>query len=139
MTSGRLARFLEAAAGRRYAWGRHDSMLLVADWMLEVTGRDPAAPWRGRYTTELGARRLIRAAGGKEAMLDTAFADLACAVRVDANAVRPGDVGLAPVVTPALRFEPVAAVFSGLGWVWQAAHGTLTAPAAAVAAWRPTP
>jgi hypothetical protein len=60
-----LAGFLGAAAARGFAWGTHDCMLFAADWALALTGRDPAAAWRGTYSDEAGAVEIVRHAGGR--------------------------------------------------------------------------
>lgn len=59
----RLARFLQAASKRPFSWGETDCALLTADWVLEATGRDPAAAFRGQYTTQLGAARALARLG----------------------------------------------------------------------------
>lgn len=134
----RLGAFLDGAAAERHDWGRSDSMLLIADWMLTATGRDPAAPWRGRYRSPLGAARIIRRAGGKAALLDDGFARAGCAVAVAPQDARSGDVGLVPARTTAGRIEPVGAIRSGACWVVRTPRGLLAAQADAIAAWRPT-
>lgn len=59
----RLDGFLAAAARRPFAWGRHDCCLFAADWVLEIAGVDPAAAFRGRYTTPRGALRALKRYG----------------------------------------------------------------------------
>lgn len=59
-----LTRYIRDAMRRPFEWGAHDCCLFPADWVLRVTGIDPAADWRGGYTDEEGARRLVEAAGG---------------------------------------------------------------------------
>jgi hypothetical protein len=39
-------------------------MLFAADWARELTGRDPAAPFRGTYADEAGAMAIVTRAGG---------------------------------------------------------------------------
>lgn len=56
----RLAGIVEHARTRPFAWGTHD----CATWAFELRaaltgGADVAALWRGRYTTALGARRVM--------------------------------------------------------------------------------
>jgi hypothetical protein len=55
----RLAAVIEAAQQRPFAWGRHDCCLFAADVVLELTGQDFAAPFRGRYATALGSKRAL--------------------------------------------------------------------------------
>ncbi len=40
--------FLSASRARRWSWGETNCALWVADWVLLVTGTDPAASLRGR-------------------------------------------------------------------------------------------
>ena len=55
----RLSRAREGA----FAWGERDCALWCAEWVLECTGKDLGAAWRGKYATERGAARLMRKRG----------------------------------------------------------------------------
>lgn len=55
-----LSEWLGTAQGRPYAWGEHDCMLHVADAVAALTGVDPLASSRGRYSTRAGAYRQLR-------------------------------------------------------------------------------
>lgn len=68
----RLDREIRAAASRVFAWGVFDCVLFPADCVLAMTGHDPAAEWRGRYSDEAGARRLMAEAGGLPGLADRA-------------------------------------------------------------------
>jgi len=59
----RLAAFIDERRHRPFAWGEHDCCLFAADWVLALTGIDPAAALRARYDRELGAARLARECG----------------------------------------------------------------------------
>lgn len=48
----------------RFIWGTSDCILSVCDVVRDATGIDPAAPWRGTYTCEEGARAIYEAHGG---------------------------------------------------------------------------
>lgn len=48
----------------RFEWGRHDCILAVCAHVAAVTGRDPAAPWRGSYSDEAGALAVMAPFGG---------------------------------------------------------------------------
>lgn len=142
VVTARLPAFLGAVAARRHAWGVSDSMLLIADWALAVTGRDPGAAWRGRYRTLLGAQRIIRRHGDKAGLIDAGFAAVGCGGRIEPNAVRLGDVGLVPVMTAGDVIQPVGAVRTATGWAVQG-KGLMTLPAnglggGAETAWRLT-
>ena len=65
-----LTRFLNRAAATPFAWGRHDCLLWLADWIAERRGLDPASELRGRYSTMLQAARIVREAGGVERLVD---------------------------------------------------------------------
>lgn len=43
--------------------GIFDGAIFVADWVAEVTGEDPAKPFRGRYNGFAQGVRLVRKAG----------------------------------------------------------------------------
>jgi hypothetical protein len=64
-----LAAHLKASAGRPFAWGAVDCGLAAADAIQAMTGKDPAAELRGRYSTADGATEalLAFAGGGIEA------------------------------------------------------------------------
>lgn len=47
-----------------FVWGRSDCVLSVADYVLAVTGKDPAADWRGVYSDETGAQAVAEGFGG---------------------------------------------------------------------------
>lgn len=69
----RLAAFIEARQTRAFSWGSSDCCLFVCDGVAELTGTDPAARWRGLYSSEKGARRLIRDNGGVVGLANLAF------------------------------------------------------------------
>lgn len=69
----RLAEFIEARRERAFSWGDSDCCLFVCDGVEVMTGADPAARWRGLYTTEKSARRLIRDNGGVAGLATLAF------------------------------------------------------------------
>lgn len=48
----------------------------LADWVAVQCGTDPAAGWRGSYTTPLGATRIIKSRGGLVAHLEGCLAPL---------------------------------------------------------------
>ena len=63
-----LNEFLARARQREFIWGVHDCCLFAADWVLEQTGVDPAAQFRGTYSSEAEAQALI--ADGMPALID---------------------------------------------------------------------
>lgn len=64
----RLAAFVDARRRVAFRWGVNDCALFAADWVLEATGDDPAATWRG-YASEAEAQSIIDAAGGMRGLV----------------------------------------------------------------------
>lgn len=56
----RLARVTEKHIELAGTWGEADCLLTVADAIEAVTGKDPAKAIRGKYSTEIGAAKLLR-------------------------------------------------------------------------------
>lgn len=83
-----------------FRYGRLDCFLFTCGVIREVTGKDYAAPWRGRYNTPLRARRIIVQHGGWEQILCRIFGELH-----PIWSVRPGD----PVLLGAVEQDAVAA------------------------------
>lgn len=59
----RLARAILDARATPFGWGSHDCCLFVADVTLALTGADPAAALRGKYSSETEAWELLRSLG----------------------------------------------------------------------------
>lgn len=58
-----LAALLARARAAEFAWGEHDCCLFAADVVRAITGRDPAAAFRGRYRTRRGAQLALKRYG----------------------------------------------------------------------------
>lgn len=56
----RLARVTEKHMRMPGVWGESDCLLTVADAVEAVTGKDHAAKVRGKYSTPLGAAKLMK-------------------------------------------------------------------------------
>lgn len=85
----RLHDTIKAAIERPFSWGEYDCCLFAADCSLAVCGKDPAAEYRGKYTTEVGAKRLLKKQHGSlEAAWDAYF------IRVPPAFIQRGDVAL---------------------------------------------
>jgi hypothetical protein len=56
-----------------FRWGEMDCCLFVANVLRDLCGRDYAEQWRGKYSTELGARRLVVKHGGLEGLASSVF------------------------------------------------------------------
>ena len=65
-----LTRFIEAKRHQPFAWGVNDCCLFSCDWLLILTGTDPATVlnMRGNYQTALEATRLLQERGGVAAI-----------------------------------------------------------------------
>ncbi|WP_115720202.1 DUF6950 family protein [Gallaecimonas mangrovi] len=58
-----LAEFIEPRRKTPFTWGQQDCCLLAADWVKNQTGTDFAAVFRGRYSTRIGAARVLKNEG----------------------------------------------------------------------------
>ena len=105
----RLHAYLASRAGAEHAYGVIDCCLFSADAVEAMTGHDPAAAFRGRYSSAAGSARALKryGAGTLEATIDTMFEAIPVAF------ARRGDLGgvlplraLAPRVVLLLRHRP---------------------------------
>lgn len=64
----RLQAYVESHRNAAWVWGQHDCAMFASGAVQSVNGTDPFATYRGRYSTEAEAERLIDAAGGFEAL-----------------------------------------------------------------------
>lgn len=116
---------------REWRWGGlpvetniagEDCTTFAASWVLEATGRDPAASLRGTYSTAEGAEDILRAYGGAEGLVEDKLSRLGFArtsepVDGDVGIVR-ATVGMDGSVVkeiPAIRFGPLWAVMAARG------------------------
>ena len=78
---------IDAARFVEFKWGRHDCCLFAADCCFAICGKDPASSYRGKYTTELGAKRALKLQHGSiESAFDSYFQ------RIDPAFAQRGDV-----------------------------------------------
>lgn len=74
--------FLFSRRESPFIWGQNDCALFACDAILALTGVDTAAPFRGRYHTEIGAAKAMRrfAGGGLREVTDriTALWNMSC-------------------------------------------------------------
>lgn len=126
-----LSAYLEEAAGRPFSYDGNDCLLgFVGGWVQAVTGQDRAAPYRGRYRTELGCLRLVRREGGVEAIMRRALDGFPEVKKPEA-----GDVGCVLVPTDHGPV-PIGGIYAGSRWAGLTAKGVLFAPFTALAIWR---
>jgi hypothetical protein len=123
-----LVGYLAEAARKPFAFGRHDCALFAAGAVAAMTGVDLAADWRGRYRTERGGLRMLRAAGYRD------HAEFAAAhfSEVPVAMAWPGDLAQLD-----LGAVPVLGVVQGAGIYVLRPEGIATVPLLrAVRAWR---
>lgn len=127
-----LASFLSEAGHTRFAWGRFDCCLWLADWVLAVRGVDGAAALRGRYRTALGCARLLTHLGGVTATVGhcAALAGLS-----ETKRPRTGDIGVVKMMTAKGERE-VGAIRTARRWAILTIGGLSSVPAKPLAAWR---
>nr|WP_278375042.1 hypothetical protein [Brucella anthropi] len=118
-------RSLEAIATRHIAlepeWGVSDCLLASADAIHAVVGIDPLAQFRGRYRTENGAARKMRANGCKN--VKDVFENYLGLDPTNRLMARRGDVGVALI-----NNEYVAGFVCGSGFAVKQPHGLAFLP-----------
>lgn len=126
-----LAKYLDAAASRPFGWSGWDCGLFVADWAILLTGRDPAASWRGHYDSERACARLTAPLGGYIGAF--AYGALACGF---APTVLPedGDAGLVELHF-GRRARPCGAIRYRGRWAVLSTRGLSVLRAPTFAAW----
>lgn len=118
---------------RPFAWGRNDGAMFTADLVLAMTGVDLAAAFRGRYRSERGAARVMRAAG---------YTDLVALVaarlpEIQPSRARSGDVAIIGIERPGRKPALCLGLFDGGHIRAMAASGAGVLPfTAAVRAFR---
>jgi hypothetical protein len=111
--------FLEQMTTTPFVDGQCDCVLNVADWVLAVTGVDPAAGLRGTYDTVKGRNRVLRRQGGLRAAMAQGAAR--AGLQPTKTPVR-GDVGLI-TKRHVVRQVPMAAIFMGRSWAVKSKDG----------------
>lgn len=85
--------YLAALDGAVFAWGTLDCALFSAGAVQVMTGHDPAAAFRGRYSTAGGATRALSryGAGTLEATIASQFGEIQIGFARRGDAVLVGD------------------------------------------------
>lgn len=97
----RLSAHIKAASGRPFSWGAHDCCIWACDGILGMTGADPMAELRGKYSTAIGAARALKSfAGGGLDEAAEHIAGLLHAPEIPALTAGRGDCVIADVLTP---------------------------------------
>jgi hypothetical protein len=86
-----LALFMRHAASQTIRYGAWDCCLMCADWFRFRRGDDPAATWRGHYSTFVGAMRLIYRNGGIDKLFASGLEPLGASRRPVGEIAR-GDI-----------------------------------------------
>lgn len=105
-------------------WGTDDCALAVANIDRAAAGIDTAEPWRGRYRTQIGARRALGKAGLAGALASAARRH--GWKRIAMRAARTGDRALVP--TPE---GPALAIFWRGWWIGRRDFGFAALPRSA--------
>lgn len=128
-----LASFLAAASRTPFAWGSHDCCLWIADWLRAKGYADPAAKFRGRYRTALGAHRLLKRHNGVLGFGLTTASLLRLPVTDEPVS---GDVGVVEVIGLDGKRTRVGAICTGRRWAMLGRAGLLVSETHVHAAWR---
>lgn len=70
-----LIEALDAARGKQFKFGEFDCALFAADIIAAMTGTDLAAKYRGKYSSELGYKKLLGKSRRLEAVIEAAVVD----------------------------------------------------------------
>jgi hypothetical protein len=97
----RLGDHIRAASGRSFVWGLFDCCTFACDGILAMTGIDPMAALRGKYSTAIGAARALKgfAGGGLDEAAEH-IAGLLHAPEIPVLRATRGDCVVADVTTP---------------------------------------
>lgn len=76
-----------------FVWGSGDCLLSLSDIINEACGYDPASPFRGRYTTRIGALRVTMKFGGFEGALESMAYDAGWH-EIGPSSAKVGDIGI---------------------------------------------
>jgi hypothetical protein len=128
-----LGDYLAQAARTPFRWGERDCCLWIADWLIACGHPDPAAEWRGRYRTAIGAGRILAKRAGLLSLVTTQAENTGLA-KIETPA--QGDVGVVLGRDQDGRVKPAAAICTGPRWAVLTVVGVSVAPASPLAAWR---
>ena len=106
---------------RPWEWGAADCCTAACDVFLRLYGIDPMTPLRGRYSSRVGALRVITQEGGWQAMAQ-GLADRAGLVASDGRA---GDIG---IVRTAEGDLALGICVARSVWVGKSERGLATVP-----------
>ena len=127
----RLNEFFRISVDREFKWGEHDCCLFACDAILALTGVDPGKEFRGIYTTEAGAFRLMKKkCGGGLKEMATKVAAVVGLEEIPLKFAQRGDVALIKTETGyslgvvGLNGQHVMALSPvGISWIPLLSHG----------------
>ncbi|WIY23357.1 DUF6950 family protein [Parasedimentitalea psychrophila] len=111
-------------AAKPFIWGETDCMLCLADWVLRVTGRDPAAAVRGVYDSRGSCQRETGFLRDPVMAVEACLATIGGLPRVDTP--QPGDMAVLMVRDPDGRCSPCGALWLGSAWGCKGPQGATT-------------
>ncbi|MCB1463267.1 MAG: hypothetical protein KDJ90_12775 [Nitratireductor sp.] len=126
-----LSEFQKRNAGRRWRPGSVDCVMTLADWLVTLGHRDPAAGLRGVYHDEAGYRAILAGHGGMAPMIDARATMLGLPRTATA---RTGDVGV--IGSAASIDRQWGAIWDGGDWLVRFDGGFSRVKARAMAIWR---
>ncbi|MGQ8367144.1 DUF6950 family protein [Glaciecola sp. 1036] len=101
----RLINYVQTHIQTPFKYGEFDCCLFACDAVIEMTGKDPAIRYRGKYSTKRGALKALKSIGGGS--IESAFTKMFGDMDVPLSAMR-GDVVLVET-----EQGPAAAVYLG--------------------------
>lgn len=88
----KLRAFIASRHGRAFDWASNNCAFFCADWILHLTGTDPAAPWRNLVHDQLSAYAVIDAHQDLRTLVSSVLGE-----PVAPLCAQPGDIVLAPI------------------------------------------
>lgn len=120
-----------------FGWGGvvgDDCTTWCASWVQRRTGIDPAAAYRGTYSSPAGAHRLVKSAGSLVALVEPTLLPLGL-VRTDGPS--DGDVGIVRAASfDGGTISEISAIKFGPLWAMLSPARVVAKKAELVAAWR---
>ena len=143
IAAARLAAFLSRSAAEPFVYGESDCSMFLANWVREVTGRDPAGELRRAYSDEPGWRSLVAEAGGLAVLVGRLALVAGLSPVATPGEARVGDIAVVGI--PALgsggwRFEAgaICSSFGPMGmprWVTKLTRGISRLQSTPLAMW----
>lgn len=109
-----------------FIWGETDCIMATMNHVREVTGIDPAAPWRGIYSDEAGAMGIYSAWGGVLALVTHGMA---------LAGFRQGEATDGAAVVCRIGDKEVAGIVNGNRVAFMMERGCMETRAPILAAW----